>query len=237
MVSRRPLVVVAGIPLELPTGDTLPGIAGSALPAVSIPADTDRLFGINAGATKTFTLPQVASYVVARNGVNNAAVTTPAAGFAGDAYLVGSSVAVPNGRLQPRSMYRLKFKVTKTAAGVVAPIVTVRLGTGGINTDLALVALTFAAQTAAVDRGFVEVFCTFLTTGAGTAATLNGVGTLAHALAATGLSTEATSIADTTSAGFNSTATGLILGASVNAGASAAWTISLVQAELFNLAP
>jgi len=38
-----------------------------------------------------------------------------------------------------------------------------------------------------------------------------------------------------TSAGFNSTLANAVLGVSLNAGAAAAWTVSLVQARLENL--
>jgi len=80
-------------------------------------------------------------------------VSTPAAGFAADTYLVGSSVPVPLGLLKATSKYRCRFTVTKTAAGVATPIVTVRFGTAGSTADAARCTLTFAAQTAAVDEG------------------------------------------------------------------------------------
>lgn len=165
----------------------------------------------------------------------NGSVTTPAAGFASDTYLVGSSIAVPASSLQAKSQYRLKFSVSKTAAGTAAPVVTIRFGTAGSTADTSICALTFAAQTAAIDEGFIEVFATFRTVGSGTSAVVQGVGTLAHRLAATGLSTSGASVVTTTGAGFDSTLGSAIIGASVNGGTSAAWTITLVQAELFNL--
>lgn len=134
-------------------------------------------------------------------------------------------------------MYRCKFSVSKTAAGVVAPVINVRFGTAGSTADSSRATLTFAAQTAVVDTGFIEVFVTFRTVGSGTAAILEAVGTITHTLTATGLSTAATSIAiTTTGTGFDSTVANSILGISVNGGTSAAWTIALVQAELYNLA-
>jgi hypothetical protein len=51
---------------------------------------------------------------------------------------------------------------------------------------------------------------------------------------ATGLSTANSSIVSGTSSGFDSS-TATYIGISVNAGASASWTVSLTQAELQNL--
>jgi hypothetical protein len=96
--------------------------------------------------------------------------------------------------------------------------------------------LTFAAQTAVADNGFLEVFCTFRTVGSGTTAVLQGVGILDHTLAATGLSTANVSVAKATSAGFDSTVSNLRIGFSFNGGTSFAGTTNLVQAELWNLA-
>ena len=208
----------------------------SALTAASSLADTDVLPIVNGGSTKSVTLNVLDAYIESRGRVNNASVTTPGAGFASDTYLVGSSVAIPNGRLQAKSMYRCKFSVTKTAAGIAAPIITVRIGTAGSTADTSRGALTFAAQTAAIDQGFFEIFCTWRTVGSGTTAVLQSMGTLSHALSITGLSTDVTGMKTATSAGFDSTTSGSIIGCSVNGGTSAAWTIALVQAELYNLA-
>lgn len=207
----------------------------SALSAVSTPAGTDE-FPVNQGGTsKKETLAQIASYVKGRSSVNNAAVSTPGAGFAADTYLVGSSCAIPASSLQAKAMYRCKFSVVKTAAGVAAPVINVRIGTAGTTADTSRGTLTFAAQTAVIDEGFFEIFCTFNSVGSGTSAVLRSVGTLAHRLAATGLSTDATGVKTAVSGGFDSTVASSIIGLSVNGGASAAWTIDLVQAELFNL--
>lgn len=209
----------------------------SALPAVSSLNDTDEVPLNQGGVSRKMTLTQLDAYVESRARVNNASVSTPAAGFASDTYLVGSSCAIPAGRLQAKAMYRCKFSVSKTAAGVVAPVINVRFGTAGSTADSSRATLTFAAQTAVVDTGFIEVFVTFRTVGSGTAAILEAVGTITHTLTATGLSTAATSIAiTTTGTGFDSTVANSILGISVNGGTSAAWTIALVQAELYNLA-
>ena len=162
-------------------------------------------------------------------------MSTPAAGFAADTYLVGSSVPVPLGLLKATSKYRCRFTVTKTAAGVATPIVTVRFGTAGSTADAARCTLTFAAQTAAVDEGMFEVEVVFRTVGAGTTAVLQAVGVLFHRLSITGLSVDVTGVKFSTSAGFDSTVAASIIGLSVNGGASAAWTVAVVSAELVGL--
>ena len=206
----------------------------SALTAVATPAGTDEFPVNQGGVSKKITLSQIGSYV---DPLNNSSVATTASGFAADTYLVGSSITVPVARLQAKTMYRVKFNINKTSsAGTATPILTIRMGTAGSTADAARCALTFAAQTALPDEGFIEAFITFRTVGSGTSAVMQGVGTLAHRLSVTGLSTSATSVVKTTGAGFDSTVANTIIGASFNGGASFAGTIDLVQAELFNLA-
>lgn len=205
----------------------------SALTAVGTPAGTDELPVNQGGVSKKITLSQIGSYV---DPINNASVANQGAGFAVDTYLTGSQIALPVARLQAKTMYRCKFNVSKTAAGIATPIINVRIGTAQATTDAGRVSLTFAAQTAAIDAGFIEVFVTFRSVGSGTSAVISGVGTIAHQLAATGLSTSQTSVVSSTGAGFDSTTAGTYIGLSVNGGTSAAWTVNLVQAELFNLA-
>jgi hypothetical protein len=166
---------------------------------------------------------------------HNASVSTPAAGFAVDTYLAGSGVAIPAGLLKATSKYRCRFTVTKTAAGTAAPIISVRFGTVGSIADAARCTLTFALQTAAIDEGVFDVEVVFRTVGAGTTAVLQAVGTLAHRLSVTGLSVDVTGVKFSTSAGFDSTVAGSIIGLSVNGGLSAAWTVAVVSAELVNL--
>lgn len=156
-------------------------------------------------------------------------------GFAADTYLIGSSIVIPNGRLQAKSIYRCSFNVVKTAAGVATPIINIRFGTAGTTADASRGTLTWQAQTAVVDEGCFDIFATFRTVGGGTSAVLTTVGNLRHTLAATGLGVGNAESEIATSAGFDSTVANSILGLSVNGGASAAWTVSTVQAELINL--
>lgn len=161
--------------------------------------------------------------------------TANQSGFAADTYLTGSDVPIPQGKVRIGTKYRVRFNVVKTAAGVAAPIITVRVGTAGTTADTARAVLTFAAQTAVVDEGEFEIEVVFRASGV--SAILQAMGILGHRLAATGLSTSNNSVAVNTGAAFDVTGANLKMGLSVNGGASAAWTVNIVSAELVNLTP
>jgi hypothetical protein len=165
----------------------------------------------------------------------NVSTSTPAAGFAADTYLAGSGLTVPAGKIKAGTIYRCKFNVAKTNAGTQTPIITVRVGTAGTIADTARATLTFLAQTAVVDDGIFEVDCVFRAAGA--SAIIQALGELRHRLTTTGLSNGgANTTALNTGSSFDVT-TATKIGISVNGGTSAAWTITLVSAELLNLTP
>jgi hypothetical protein len=155
-------------------------------------------------------------------------------GYATDTSLAGSSITLDKaGFWAAGDEYRLKFDMTKTAAGTATPILVIRMGTLGTTADTAILTFTGAAGTAAVDSGVFDVVCTFRTVGSGTSAVLQGVFECRHSLAATGLiSTGASGIAviAATSSGFDSS-TPTIIGASFNGGTSFAGTSTIVQAS------
>ena len=155
-------------------------------------------------------------------------------GFAADTYLAGSVIAIPSGRLKPGTRYALVFDVAKTAAGVAAPILTLRFGATGSIADAALGAMTFLVQTAVADDGRFTLEVTFRSVGVG--AVVQAVAALTHGLAATGLANVPGAVRRVTSAAFDATAANAVIGVSLNAGAAAAWSVSLVQARLENLA-
>jgi hypothetical protein len=157
-------------------------------------------------------------------------------GFAADTYLAGSSVAIPGGLVRAGSMYRLKFDMVKTAAGTATPILIIRFGTAGTTADTARLTFTFAAGTAAIDTGIVEVRVHFRTVGVSGVAI--GIASISHHLAATGLTATGaagTGIILVTSGAFDTTVASSIIGASFNGGASFAGTNTLVQAEMLNV--
>jgi hypothetical protein len=213
----------------------------SALTTVTTPVGGTEFPVNESGTSKKITLDQIAAYDGSVSSVFAASVAAQGAGFAADTYLTGSYVKIPattgKGAVKAQSQYRAKFAVTKTAAGTATPIITLRVGTAGTTADSSRGTLTFPAQTAVIDTGLFEVFATFRTVGSGTSATIICTGTLVHSLAATGFSTiAAPAVIATVSGGFDSTVASLGIGLSVNGGTSAAWTVQIVQAELYNLA-
>lgn len=154
-------------------------------------------------------------------------------GFAVDTYLTGSNIAIA--RVKAGTRYRCLFNVVKTAAGIATPIINVRIGTAAAVADTSRGTLTFSAQTGVIDEGVFEVLVTFRTVGAGSAAVAQSLARLSHRLSITGLGVGVSEPEIATSTGFDSTVSSLQIGLSVNGGASAAWTASLVQAELLNL--
>ena len=197
-------------------------------------------------STETYAVPGSAGNVLASDGTNwisspragvfNQSVSTPGAGFASDTYLVGSSTAIPATGLKAGTRYHLIFNVSKTAAGTATPILNIRFGTAGSTADTSRCAMTWTAGTAAIDDGIFQVWATFRTIGSGTSAVIQCVGEVTHRLTTTGLiNAGATARITTTGGGFDSTVANSIIGTSVNGGTSAAWTITLVQAELTNL--
>ncbi|MSR71544.1 MAG: hypothetical protein EXS50_02680 [Candidatus Taylorbacteria bacterium] len=198
-------------------------------------------------SVETYAVPGTSGNVFTSDGTNwtsaaptvrtvyNQSVSTTGPGFAADTYLVGSSVAIPATGLRVGTRYHLIFQVSKTAAGTATPILRVRFGTLGSVSDTAICTLTYSVQTAAVDTGTFEIWATFRTIGSGTSAVLQCAGQRRHGASVTGFGTLVSETQVATSAGFNSTVGSSIVGTSVNGGTNAAWTITLVQAELVNL--
>lgn len=154
---------------------------------------------------------------------------------AADTYLTGSNLTVPTGLvMQVGTTFKWRFFMTKTAAGTAAPIWVVRVGTAGTTADSARLTFTqVALQTAAADTGYVEITAVLRNVGA--TGVLAGGLHMAHVLAATGFSTLDHNVMQVTSAGFDTTVAGTIVGVSVNPGASGVWTHQVVQAEMLNI--
>jgi len=213
----------------------------SALTAATSLTDADVLAIVNSAVTKKVDLSTLTAYFEARGRQNNASVANQGAGFASDTYLTGSYVTFPTNpsggnRLQAKSKYRLRMFMSKTAAGVATPIFNIRVGTAGTTADTARVTLTHAAQSAAIDTGTYDLSVVFRTVGSGTSAVIQAGGIIDHQLASTGLTTLNSDIKTGTSSGFDSTVASSGIGVSLNAGTSAAWTVQLVEVELYNLA-
>jgi hypothetical protein len=164
----------------------------------------------------------------------NQSSSSQSATFATDIYLAGSFIKFPRA---PRvgTMYTLEFDVTKTAAGTATPIVTVRIGTAGSTADTARNTITFNAGTAAVDAGRFHLTVVFRTVGSGSSAVMQAVCSLTKgATATTGIVNLVGQTVVNTSAGFDSTVADLGIGASLNGGTSASWTVTQVKAAVEN---
>ena len=199
----------------------------------------------NGTGNVTFIAPSTSGNVLTSNGttwnstappdrtVYNQSLTTQGPGFATDTYLGGATTSIPATGLRIGSRYHMIFQASKTAAGVATPILIVRFGTAGAIGDNARCTITFSAQTAAVDTGSFEVWVTFRTIGA--SAVMQCVGQRLHGASVTGFGNLVSETQSVTSGTFDSSVANSIIGVSVNGGATAAWTITLVQAELENL--
>lgn len=149
-----------------------------------------------------------------------------------DAYLAGSSIAIPSGAPYVGSTYHLVFDAAKTA-GTGSPVVTIRFGTAGATTDTSRCAFTFGIGTSVADTARFEIWADFRTVGSGTSAVIQGNATLSCNLATTGFGgTTSIKSVQTTGGGFDSTVASSIIGVSFNGSTAFAGTVQLVRAEL-----
>ena len=151
---------------------------------------------------------------------------------AADTYVNGSKIEVA-GLLQPRASLRWVLAMTKTAAGVVAPLVNIRIGAAGLITDTARIIFNaLPAQTAAADTAFLEVIA--MVRDVDTSSILSAVASLKHDLENTGFALRPTPTQVVDSAGLDLTIEDLMIGLSIHPGAAGVWTVKSVIAELIN---
>lgn len=169
-----------------------------------------------------------------RVGDQHNASTAQQASFISDTYVIGSAVAIPQGKIKVGTKYKVRFNIVKGATGTNAPVLTVRVGTAGGVADTSRATLTFAAQTAVADEGEIELELAFRTAGA--SATFQAIASMLHRLTTTGFSINGSYTSfKATSGTFDVTGANLKIGVSLNAGAT--WSVDLVSAELVNLTP
>jgi hypothetical protein len=126
--------------------------------------------------------------------------------------------------------YILRFRASKTAAGTATPIINIRFGTAQSTADTSRLTFTLRAQTAAADEGIFDVEAIFTADGA--TATLGGIAFARHRATTTGFQNAVTGEQVATGAAFDSTVASSYIGASVNGGTSAAWTVTFKSAML-----
>jgi hypothetical protein len=152
---------------------------------------------------------------------------------AADTYITGSAVTI-GGKIKAGSIIRFKGTVTKTAAGTAAPIFNVRFGTAGSTADTARHTFTGVAQTATTDTGFFEI--TVVVRSVLANATSHGGLRFEHFNTTTGLANKAqVQLIQNTSATYDNTSASLIVGLSINNGASASWVVQQITTEVLNL--
>ncbi len=150
-----------------------------------------------------------------------------------DAYIVGSAVTI-GGKIQAGTIIRYRGFATKTNAGTAAPIFNVRFGTNGTTADTARHTFTGVAQTAATDTGFFEISVVIRSVGA--SATSHGGLRFEHFNTTTGFANKAqVQLIQNVSGTYDNTSASLIVGLSINNGASASWVVQQLTTEVLNL--
>lgn len=160
------------------------------------------------------------------------AAQTPAA--ATRTYIAGSAITIPSGKLQIGTLFRWRFNMTKTGAGIAASTFDVAVGTAGSVADTARVSFTKPAGTAVIDEAWCEIQC--ICRGPLSASgVFAGEFIMCHNLAATGHAVIPVVVVNTISAAFDVTTANLIVGLCITSGAADAITIQMVHAEAWNL--
>lgn len=164
---------------------------------------------------------------------SNASVADQALSASSTTYLTGSSIAV--GNVRAGSTFNWRITMTKTAAGTLANTFNIRFGTGGSTADTSRCSFAMGTQTAAIDTAVIELTTTVRSVGA--TATMACNYRMTHTATATtgfdnALSTRSINV---TSATFDDTVAGSIIGVSYTTAAAYVITIQQVQATTTNL--
>jgi hypothetical protein len=175
------------------------------------------------------------AFVVTGGGLTNSSVANQTVNAA-DTYLTDSDLLIPSFGVQAKTRFVWNVSASKTAAGIAAPIYSIRIGSARTTSDTARLQLTGPAQTAIADIGTLTVMITIRNVGA--AGVIQGTAFWAHrgtaantTTSGTGFANDTTGHVEGTSAGFdNSALGGNYIGLSVNSGTSGVWTVTQVHA-------
>jgi hypothetical protein len=219
-----------------PPGFLLPivpdGVKIGSLPLAGAFADADEFPVNQGGTTKKSTGLLVRDYLGDSRG--NQSVADQAIGASTTAYITNSSIAVPTAKLRIGTWFRYRVWINKTAAGTVALVLLVKLGTLGTTGDTTLFTLTLGVGTAVADSGWFDLWivCRGPLSAAGS---FQLEGNFDHNLATTGLNNVQRQLFELTSAAFDVTTAGLIIGLAITTGASYALTSKMALGEAKNL--
>lgn len=200
----------------------------SALTAATAMADANE-FAINeAGTSKKLTGTLINAWI--GDVLSNQSTATQNITAGVSAYLTGSNISVPVGKLRVGTIFKWRLSVVKTNAGTAANSIILRVGTNGTTADTAVLTFTTGTGTAAIDQALIEVdvVCRGPLSASGI---FQGIMILTHELAITGFQNKATRIHQLTSATFNVTTANLIVGLSCTTAASTVLDFQQVSAE------
>lgn len=159
-------------------------------------------------------------------------------GFSSDQYLDGSAITIGTaGGWSPGSQYRVRFDMSKTAAGTKGTVITIRVGTTGTVSDASVGTLSFTAGTAVSDFAIFDVMVVFRSVGSGTSARVQGIGICMHQKLSDGFAASSPGDNEATfssPSGFDSSAATKI-GVSFNGGDSFSGACKVVQAQLMGI--
>ena len=116
----------------------------------------------------------------------------------------------------------------------MAPIFNIRFGTNGTTADTARHTFTCVSQTAATDTGHFEI--RVVVRSRSTTSTSHGMLRFEHFKTTTGLANKAqVQLIENTSGTYDNTSANLIVGLSVNPGASGVWTFQQITGTVENM--
>jgi hypothetical protein len=171
-------------------------------------------------------------------GIWNASTTSQTPSASTRTYLTGSSIQIPKEKIKIGTIYRCRFDITKTAAGTAGFTIDVAVGTNGSTSDTARLTFTIPAGTAIIDNGWVDIYVIFRGPLTGSCIAAGHLVITKAATVSTGLF-QATNLPvyneTQVSGAFDVTTDDLIVGTCITPGASAAYTMQLVMAEIPNL--
>src|SRR5207249_4440415 len=156
---------------------------------------------------------------------------------AAEVILNGSRIICPGHGLKIGTIFRWRFIVVKTAAGIAAGIWKVYIGVNGTTSDTNVLTFTTTAQTAVVDTGMVEIVV--VVRSVGSAGVVAGALNMLHGQGAsqtTGLANQGgTVLSPGAGTAADMTRIPLIVCVSMNSGSSGSWSTNTQSSEIMEV--